>query len=320
MLDLPEDFRRNMTTVFPDGAEWLERLPATIDHYAQRWGLTVGAPFLLSYSYAAPATREDGSAVVLKLSPVSDDFIRQGHALRAFAGRGVARLLEEDIENGAVLLERLLPGRMLSETIPPGADGAIDPAADEAATRIGARVMQQVWQPAPAGDHPFHTPGGWVEDHLGIPARLGDRPCPLPERFIQRTAALYRDLDSSAGAPYLIAGDLHHFNILSIALPGGEPGWKAIDPFGVVAERELEPGAFVLNPWLNGPVTPALETLLRRRFEVFAEELGFDQRRITAYAALYASISIGWTAESEGLRDPSDLDFANLFARWAGYA
>jgi len=57
MIELYED----------EGVAWLERLPALIDDYAQRWSLTMLPPYTLSYNYVAPATRADGTPVVLKV-------------------------------------------------------------------------------------------------------------------------------------------------------------------------------------------------------------------------------------------------------------
>ena len=68
MYNLPEHFTRLMIELYEDeGVAWLERLPALIDDYAQRWSLTMLPPYTLSYNYVAPATRADGTPVVLKV-------------------------------------------------------------------------------------------------------------------------------------------------------------------------------------------------------------------------------------------------------------
>jgi len=66
-LKHPIEFIRNIKTGFPDGAAWLERLPALLDQAARRWQLVPGDHFLLSYNYVCAATRKDGSAAVLKI-------------------------------------------------------------------------------------------------------------------------------------------------------------------------------------------------------------------------------------------------------------
>ena len=51
-----------------EGRDWLTRLPGIIDMCAQEWSLTLGEPFAYAFaSLAMPATRADGSPVVLKV-------------------------------------------------------------------------------------------------------------------------------------------------------------------------------------------------------------------------------------------------------------
>ena len=60
-------------------------------------------------------------------------------ALRLYDGRGIARLLDADEEQGVLLLERLQPGIPLAQVED-----------DDAATRSAASVMAALWRPLPA--------------------------------------------------------------------------------------------------------------------------------------------------------------------------
>lgn len=52
---------------------WLKLLPQIVDECGKQWKLAVEAPYPeLSYNYVAPAVREDGTPVVLKLCPPDD--------------------------------------------------------------------------------------------------------------------------------------------------------------------------------------------------------------------------------------------------------
>src|SRR5438034_2558490 len=136
---LPGPFARAMVELYGEaGAAWLERLPALLAGCAERWALTVGPPFALSYNYVAPAVRADGRAAVLKVGFPCRELMTEIEALRLFDGHGIARLLAADAAQGALLLERLEPGTPLG----PRPD-------DEAATAITAAVMRQLWRPAP---------------------------------------------------------------------------------------------------------------------------------------------------------------------------
>jgi len=103
----------------------------------------------LSFTYVAPAQRKDGSSVVLKLGVPNDELTSEIDALRIYAGRGAVRLLESEADQGALLLERLQPGTMLSPI-----------SNDEQATRIAASVMEEVWRPEPVAHH-FKTVADW---------------------------------------------------------------------------------------------------------------------------------------------------------------
>src|SRR5437764_11648587 len=133
---LPDPFARAMVELYGEaGAAWLERLPALLAGCAERWALTVDPPFALSYNYVAPAVRADGSAAVLKVGFPCRELMTEIEALRLFDGRGIARLLAVDREQGALLLERLQPGTPL------------DPYPDDAAaTAIAAEVMRRLWR------------------------------------------------------------------------------------------------------------------------------------------------------------------------------
>jgi streptomycin 6-kinase len=81
-------------------------------------------------------------------------------------------------------------------------------------------------------------------------------------------------------------GDLHPWNILSAER---EP-WLAIDPKGVVGDPAYELGPFIYSLPLP-PDQPA--RVLARRLDQFAEELGFERRRIIN-AVLPRAVLAAW--------------------------
>jgi streptomycin 6-kinase len=302
LLNLPEDFRKNILDNFKQaGTEWLAQLPRLIHFYEQRWDIRAGEPFLLSYHYVAPAERADGTPVVLKLGVPGEDFSTAGEALQIFDRRGMARLLEADLTQGAVLLERLLPGRMLVDEIKD----------DDEATRICARVMQAMWTPAPVG-RKFPRVERWVKNFTTVRDKYAGGDCPLTWKTVDRTEKLAAELLASAGQRFLLHGDLHHFNILSV-VEAGELGWRAIDPFGIVGEREMEPAAMLRNPYLIPPVD---EKMLRRRLAIFQEMLGFDLQRMIAWAAVYCALSAWWTLSVDAEGWELDAQMAEVLYEW----
>ncbi len=307
MVRITSAFRKTMIETFHEqGADWLARLPDQIRQYEERWSLQVLDPFGLSYSYCAPAVRAGGEAVVLKLSVPTADFTHQVRALRYYNGQGMVRMLEEDAEHGALLMERLLPGKMLSETV-------MD---DDEATRIAAQVMRDAWVPAP-DDPTFQSVEGWMVNFPKDLAHFADGTCPLPARTIERTQALFADLTASTGPRFLLHGDLHHDNILSVGEGEGQR-WRAIDPFGVVGERELEIGGFIRNPQFQLPVDADRQRMLKRRLAIFHEDLGLDIQRMSAWSAVYAAISAAWILSGDGEGWEFDAALAEFFGDLVG--
>src|SRR3712207_9524058 len=69
----------------------------------------------VSYNYVVRAEREDGTRAVLKLGFPGRELAREAAALKHFDGRGCARLLDSDLEAGALLIERLRSEEHTSE-------------------------------------------------------------------------------------------------------------------------------------------------------------------------------------------------------------
>lgn len=283
MRSIPETFARRMAALHgAAGGAWLERLPGLIADCERRWSLTVLPPFPdLSYNYVAPAIRADGANLVLKLGAPHYELLTEIAALRLYNGRGIARLLDADPDWGALLLERLSPGATLA-TLPD----------DEEATRVAARVMRRLWRPAPT-EHPFPTVAKWAEGLNRLRAEFGGGTGPFPAALVERAERLFAELIPTQAAPALLHGDLHHFNILAAER---EP-WLALDPKGLVGEPAYEVGAFLRNPMPDLLAMPQPGRVIARRIAIFADELGFDPRRLHDWNLAQAVLSAWWSYE-----------------------
>ena len=279
-MQLPSRFIRTIIEVFPDeGADWLEQLPDLIAHFEARWSLRVEAPFTnLTYNYVAPARRADGSAAVLKLGVPNKEANTEIEALRLYDGQGMARLLEADAGQGALLLERLAPGTPLV---------SIDD--DDRATELAGQVMRQLRQPLPPA-HRFPTVEKWAAGLGRLRHQFGGGTGPLPEALVARAEGLFRELLASSAAPVLLHGDLHHDNILAAE----RAPWLALDPKGVAGEPAYEVGALMRNP------RPQPAAVLARRASILAEMLEIDRGRILGWSLAQAVLSAWWSIEDEG--------------------
>lgn len=282
-MSIPPAFAQTILEVYQDkGAEWLSQLPTLLNECTQRWSLTVGAPFSLSYNYVVPAQRADGRAVVLKVGYPNRELRNEITALRLYNGDGIVQLLDCDPENGVLLLERLHPGDMLSTLVD-----------DEAATAIAAAVMRKLWRPAPL-DHTFPTVAEWANGLQRHRARFAGGVGPLPRKLFEQGEMLFTELLAANEAPLLLHGDLHHFNILRAQ----RQPWLAIDPKGLVGDPAYEVGAFLYNPDLRN--RPNLAHLLQRRVDQLAELLAFDWERVRGWGIAQAVLSACWSIEDHG--------------------
>lgn len=302
-LALPEVFLKNIRESYPGrGAAWLERLPRLIHQFEECWKVRVGEPFGLSYSYCAEAITADGREVVLKLAVPCVDFTQQVKALRFFDGHGMVRMLKGNAREGAVLMERLRPGKTLAETVKD----------DDEATRIIAQVMRAMWLPV-SNNPGFKTLADWGRNFQRIRKKYAGSECPLTWRMVEWTDSTLADLLASSKEQVLLHGDLHHENVLCVV--DDALGWRAIDPFGIVGEREIDVGAMLRNPYLNPPVDATMRRKMARRLDIFQEMLGFDLQRMRAWAGVYCAMSAWWTLSVNGSGWELDAELAKYFSR-----
>lgn len=282
-LELPPPFVRNVLAVRGEdaGHAFLAALPVIIERRRERWGLAVGEPFpALTYNWAAPVTTRDGEAAVLKIATIEGaELEAEVGALRLFDGRGAVRLLAFEPADGAMLLERAVPGTSLLD---------VD---NDRATRAVGVLMSRLRRPLPT-DHPFPTLRGWARAFERLRQAHDGGTGPMPASWVERAEGIFRDFLAEGGEPVLLHGDLHHTNVLAAAR---EP-WLAIDPHGVAGDPAFEPAAFLRNP-LDLTGRPGASAVIRRRLDILADEFGFDRERVRLWAVANCVLSAAWSVE-----------------------
>jgi streptomycin 6-kinase len=280
-IPLPADFIYRITnTLGTAGKQWIAVLPNLIKKTESRFKIKIGAHLpRLSYHYVALAKHANGEAIIVKFGSPTRDWQEEIHTLEFMQGAGVVKIIASEPENRVALLEKLCPGEMLSN---------LDD--DRAATQIAATLMQKIWRPI-TPMHSFPTTSQWF-------ARL-EQPIDLPQNFpygfIDKAKHIAADLHQEKRPLVLLHGDLHHFNILSAKR---EP-WLAIDPKGVVGEREYEIGAFLRNPIPDIVTTMNTKKILANRVDYFAELLNFDKSRISAWGFAQAVLAAVWALDEK---------------------
>ncbi|MDA1347607.1 MAG: hypothetical protein O3A47_01885 [Chloroflexi bacterium] len=195
------------------GAEWLDRIPEFIEACQDSWSLRVLQPFPeLTFHFVMRAVQAEGTEVVLKLGVPDREFRMQVEALRAFDGDGCVRLLDSEVDLGAMLLESLRPGDMLSHEIDDGR-----------AVSVAAELMRRLWRSPPEG-HSLPTLAEWTAALRRMRDRVGQTTDFLPDAVVERAADLLSELtepqenQSCFTATYITTTSCQ---------PSGSPGWRS---------------------------------------------------------------------------------------------
>ncbi len=256
----------------------------SMEKIATKLGIKIQAPFQnLSYHFVAPALSATGETFVFKQGkPGNPEMATEVAALQYYDGQGMVRLIESNVDEGWILLEACQPGVPVSK---------LDD--DEVATHEALIVMKRLWKPASVNFN-FPSIKDWLRALERMQADL--RATPHISKYLMDTACgLAQDLISSMGEQVLLHGDLHHDNILSAQ----RESWLAIDPKGVIGEREYDLGALMRNPIQKLSGLSNLPRFLRRRLDQMAAETGFDRQRILQWSIVQAVLAAYWQIEDD---------------------
>ncbi len=299
-IDIPESLTRAVG-YNEKGVAWLKRLPELLEASARRWELSVNIPIaedyaVMSYNYITPATRGDGSDVIIKIASSKKDFSTECESLQFYGGKGAVKLLDSDEELDTLLLERLIPGVPLSEN-----------SDDEENTRIAARVMRRLWQKAPQ-KHGFRSVEDEVTKLSEVRIRFDGSTGPLPAKFVEKAEAQFAELIATSAESVVLHSDLHHWNILSAER---EP-WLAIDSKGLVGDPAFEVATYMHN---RPPISckgKDLRKLIERRAAIFAEELGITRKRILDWSLTHCLLCAWWGVEVDDDNWQGSIELAEL--------
>lgn len=284
---LPPEFVRTVVDLHGTaGQDWLDSLASIVDACANRWSLTIQAPFSLTYNYVTPAVDADGRPCVLKLAPPSSrDFQREAAVLSAVDGQGAVAVLDYEQSLGAMLLERALPGDELWPSPSWDEDGA---------SRVVADVLRRWRRPAPTSVPLTHL-GEFADTFVRYASEHGSTGA-LPRGLVDDAARTFNALLESTDEQVLLHGDMHQGNILR----SHRDGWLAIDPHGAVGDPAYDCAPGLRNPRPVLAAAPDLAGLLRNRVVVLAAALELDEGRIAAWGFAHAVLSEIWQVEVHG--------------------
>ena len=241
---------------------------------ADRWGLTLGAVASGGYrSLVRRCATSDGSDAVLKLTVTLDEAVLEARALESWADTGVAvRLLDVDLANGALLLERLHPASPL-----PGGDHPwmVDVVADLLSRLHSVGAVSGF--PTLAELYPHLADHSMADLRYERVTRGEPGRATAAEELMDEAAAAAQDLCSTSTSTVLLHGDFLDKNLL---LNGDR--YVAVDPIPRLGEAESEVGFFACD---HSPVPGIFE-----RAEIIASRLGLDRERAVRWAAVWTVV------------------------------
>jgi len=298
-VNLPEDFVKNIHIAFPLVADqWLASLPELLKAAADRWKLTLGEQFLLSYNYVCAADRADGTPAVLKIGVPNPELTSEINTLQVYNGQGACRIYESDPDKGMLLLERLFPGTML-----------VTLEDDDRATEIAADVLKQTQRPVPQQEG-FLSLRRWFDELKKLRPHFHGGTGPFPEKSFSMAEGLIQDLFAEARPDVLLHGDFHHYNILL-----SERGWLVIDPKGVAGPAEYDVGPLLTNPFTYMPEEKEAIRRTQRRMAILAERAGFEPERMRAWAICHSVLSSFWDMQEDGTGGEGAREWTEIFIK-----
>jgi streptomycin 6-kinase len=299
---IPDAFQQTVLNVHGEiGKLWLNQLPNLLKSLTKQWHLKIEKRCEnLFFNFVVLVVLEDGSKATLKCGVPNEEFTNEISALQCYSGEGAVKLIASDAENGWLLEERCVPGKNLLSLND-----------DEEATTVALNLMQQLWKPLNS-EVKFPALAEWLHGLDKLQKYSMANPEVFSKKLIDFSIGASKELLASSGEQVLLHGDLHHFNILS----SGRNSWLAIDPKGVIGEREYEITAFMRNPGQQLLTAMDTKQVLLRRLDQIAEHTSFERERILLWSIVNAVLVAWWCIEDKILGKDYLLNYAQILHKY----
>jgi streptomycin 6-kinase len=278
--EIPSELAKNTRALCGEQAEpWLRSLPNVLDRLEIEWGITIGEPFINGeYNYVARAVDNRGGPCVIKVAPPRNDHDHYSEAkyLTTVNGNGAVRLLAQDREHMALLIERAVPGKTLTRSFEDNDQAAVQPAID---------LLGSTSRELPDDLSDVIQLDDWF-DGLRRFAATG-----FPAAYGEKALAIYADLSSQAERIGYLHGDFHPDNIVSAE----RVPFLLIDPKGMVGHLGYEIAVFLNNFHWWQEDRADVASRLHLAVVQFAEAFGISTLELRQWAFAQMVLSAWWT-------------------------
>jgi len=279
-----DTFTKNIVNLHGEkGKQWLDSLPQQIERLKALWGLTEITPVdNMSWNYVAKAIQDNNSPVVLKISCDKDLIDHEYQALMHFNGHGSVNAIDYNSKCNALLLKQAMPGTILKDITSKSTQKVIS---------IYSNVVNALASTAKPDIVQFEHISKWLKAIDRIKSNLIDK------QLVQLAKTLKTELLNTSNNEYLCHGDLHLENVIQ-----DQNQWVAIDPKGIIAEKEFEVSAFDLlsKDELN---SNDCTNLIKKRIQLLAKTTRTDKTKLLKWIFLRIIMSAQWFIEDNG--DPT---------------
>jgi streptomycin 6-kinase len=277
----PDELVKHVTAICGEsGVAWLSDLPRIVAELEERWNVTTEPAFEKGeFNFVAPASSETVDAVLKVSPPYSQvEILAEAEFLAKLNGNGSARLLQEDRENRAILIERIRPGVAMDVYFADDPFACVEPA---------IKVLKSILTPPP---YPPSEAQLFYDWHFRFQRSLDTE---FPYEYANKALTIFDRLFQDDERTFYLHGDFHPGNVIS----SGEEDFVVIDPKGLVGHVTYDISVFLNNlHWWQKGKDGVRENLFHAARQ-FGEAFDIDERTIRE--AAYAGMVIGawWNFE-----------------------
>ena len=279
------------------GLEWLDRLPALIADLELKWGVTVDVPFEKGeYNFVAPAYSPNGLDAVLKIAPPYErtEIFAEAAFLRSRAGDGCVRLLDEDRERFAILIERARPGLSMDEHFEANPFACVDPAVE---------VLRSLLTLSPVDPADVQHLDDWFDRFRRF------RETDFPQDYGEKALAIHERLRQQHRRIFYLHGDFHPGNIVT----SDRTPFLAIDPKGLIGHVSYDIAVFLnnLHWWQKGKL--GIVDNLNDAVGRFAAAFEIERWEVREAAFAFMVIGAWWIFDEMPEHYENEVELADIW-------